>query len=215
MEFVKGHKKGTLLGNMLLKRYLKSTKYIKNSLSAEELQKYQQMVELFKRYAARYEFDYLMMAAQAYQESGLDQSIRSNAGAVGVMQVLPTTAADRNVNIADIEKLENNIHAGTKYMRFIVNRYYKDEPMDDLNKMLFAFASYNAGPAKVNRLRKKTAAMGLNPNVWFHNVEIAASKVIGRETVQYVSNIYKYYIAYKMVTEQRERKQKLMKGKSG
>jgi len=100
-------------------------------------------------------------------------------------------------------------------MRFIINRYYKDEPMDDLNKMLFAFASYNAGPAKVNRLRKKTAAMGLNPNVWFGNVEIAASKVIGRETVQYVSNIYKYYIAYKMITEQRERKQKLMKQKSG
>jgi membrane-bound lytic murein transglycosylase MltF len=214
-EFVKGHKKGSLLGNMLLKRYLKSTKYVKNSLSDEELQKFQQMVELFKRYAAQYEFDYLMMAAQAYQESGLDQSTKSHAGAVGVMQVLPTTAADRNVNVAEIEKLENNIHAGIKYMRFIINRYYKDEPMDDLNKMLFAFASYNAGPAKVKRLRKKTAAMGLNPNVWFNNVEIAAAQVIGRETVQYVGNIYKYYIAYKMITEQRERKQKLMKQKSG
>jgi membrane-bound lytic murein transglycosylase MltF len=214
-EFVKGHKKGSLLGNMLLKRYLKSTQYVKNSLSDEELQKFQQMVELFKRYAAKYDFDYLMMAAQAYQESGLDQSTKSHVGAIGVMQVLLSTAADRNVNVAEIEKLENNIHAGTKYMRFIINRYYKDEPMDDLNKMLFAFASYNAGPAKVNRLRKKTAAMGLNPNVWFGNVEIAASKVIGRETVQYVSNIYKYYIAYRMVTEQRERKQKLMKQKSG
>jgi membrane-bound lytic murein transglycosylase MltF len=214
-EFVKGHKKGSLLGNMLLKRYLKSTKYVKNSLSAEELQKFQQMVELFKRYAAQYDFDYLMMAAQAYQESGLDQSTKSHAGAIGVMQLLPSTAADRNVNVAEIEKLENNIHAGTKYMRFIINRYYKDEPMDDLNKMLFAFASYNAGPAKVKRLRKKTAAMGLNPNVWFNNVEIAAAQVIGRETVQYVSNIYKYYIAYKMITEQRERKQTLMKGKSG
>ena len=137
------------------------------------------MVELFKRYAERYAFDYLMMAAQAYQESGLDQSKKSPAGAVGIMQLLPSTAADRNVNIPEIEKLENNIHAGTKYMRFIVNRYYKDEPMDDVNKMLFAFASYNAGPAKVNRLRKNTAAMGLNPNVWFHNVEIAAAKVIG------------------------------------
>ncbi len=214
-EFVKGHKKGSLIGNMLFKRYLKSTKFVKNSLSDEELQKFQQMVELFKRYAAQYDFDYLMMAAQAYQESGLDQSTKSHAGAVGVMQLLPSTAADRNVNVAEIEKLENNIHAGTKYMRFIINRYYKDEPMDDLNKMLFAFASYNAGPAKVKRLRKKTAAMGLDPNVWFNNVEIAAAQVIGRETVQYVSNIYKYYIAYKMITEQKERKQKLMKQKSG
>ena len=120
-EFVKGHKKGSLMGNMLLKRYLKSTKYVKNSLSAAELQKFQQMVELFKRYAAQYDFDYLMMAAQAYQESGLDQNRKSHVGAIGVMQVLPTTAADRNVNIAEIEKLENNIHSGTKYMHFIVN----------------------------------------------------------------------------------------------
>jgi len=213
-EFVKGNKKGSLMGNILFKRYLKSTQFVKNSLSEEELQKFQQMVELFKRYAEQYAFDYLMMAAQAYQESGLVQSQKSHAGALGVMQLLPSTAADRNVNIPEIEILENNIHAGVKYMRFIINRYYKDEPMDDFNKMLFAFASYNAGPAKVKKLRKKTAVMGLNPNVWFGNVEIATAKVIGRETVQYVSNIYKYYIAYRMVTEQRNRKQKLMKEKT-
>jgi len=213
-EFVKGHKKGTLIGNMMLKRYLKNTKYVKNSLSKQELEKFEAMVRLFQKYATIYEFDYLMMGAQAYQESGLDQSKKSHAGAVGVMQLLPSTAADRNVNIPEIQELENNIHAGTKYMRFIVNRYYKDEPMTDVDKMLFAFASYNAGPAKVKKLRKKTAAMGLDPNVWFHNVEVAAAKVIGRETVQYVSNIYKYYIAYRMITEQEERRLNLMKEKS-
>jgi membrane-bound lytic murein transglycosylase MltF len=209
-EFVKGHKKGTLLGNILLKRYLRDTKYVKNSLSQKELRKFDALVALFEKYAGRYDFDYLMIAAQAYQESGLEQNKKSHAGAIGVMQVLPTTAADPNVNITDIEKLENNIHAGTKYLRFIVNQYYKNEPMDDVNKMLFAFASYNAGPAKVKRLRKNAAAMGLDPNIWFHNVEIAAARVIGRETVQYVGNIYKYYIAYRMVTEQEERKQKLL-----
>lgn len=214
-EFVKGHKKGTLIGNMLLKRYLKDTKYVKNSISKPELEKFEAMVQLFKKYADTYDFDYLMMAAQAYQESGLDHSKKSQAGAIGVMQLLPSTAADRNVNISEIEKLENNIHAGTKYMRFIINHYYENEPMDEVNKMLFAFASYNAGPAKVNMLRQKTAKMGLDPNVWFHNVEVVASKVIGRETVQYVSNIYKYYIAYRMVTDQRERKQELMEDKSG
>ena len=172
------------------------------------------MVKLFKKYARRYDFDYLMIAAQAYQESGLDHSKKSPAGAIGVMQLLPTTAADPNVNIAEIEKLENNIHAGTKYLRFIINQYYKDEPMDNVNKLLFAFASYNAGPAKVNRLRKETAAMGLDPNVWFHNAEIAAAKIIGRETVQYVSNIYKYYIAYRMVTEHKQRKHKIMEEKT-
>jgi membrane-bound lytic murein transglycosylase MltF len=213
-EFVTGHKEGPLMGNMLFKRYLKNTKYVKNSISKQELEKFEGLVELFKKYADRYDFDYLMITAQAYQESGLDHSKKSPAGAIGVMQLLPTTASDPNVNIAEIEKLENNIHAGTKYLRFIINQYYKDEPMDNVNKLLFAFASYNAGPAKVNRLRKETAAMGLDPNVWFHNAEIAAAKVIGRETVQYVSNIYKYYIAYRMVTEQTERKQKIMEKKT-
>jgi membrane-bound lytic murein transglycosylase MltF len=206
-EFVKGHKEGTMLGNILFKRYLKNTKFVKKALSEKELKKYQSMVKLFKKYAGEYGFNYLMISALAYQESGLDHSKRSPAGAVGVMQMLPTTAKDPKINIPDIEKLENNIHAGTKYLRFIFDRYFKDEPMDEINKMLFAFASYNAGPARVNELRKKTAAMGLDPNVWFHNVEISAAKSIGRETVQYVSNIYKYYIAYQMVLMQAEKKQ--------
>jgi len=206
-DFVKGHKEGTMLGNVLFKRYLKNTKYVKNALSEKELEKYKSMVQLFKKYAGEYDFNYLMIGAQAYQESGLDHSKRSHAGAIGVMQVLPGTAADPNVKIANIEKLENNIHAGMKYLRFIIDRYYKDEPMDDINKLLFAFASYNAGPARVKRLRKKAAAMGLDPNVWFRNVEIVAAKSIGRETVQYVSNIYKYYIAYQMVLIQAEKKQ--------
>jgi membrane-bound lytic murein transglycosylase MltF len=214
-EFVKGHKKGTLLGNIILKRYLRDTKYVKNSLSQKELDKFEAMLALFEKYADQYDFDYLMVGAQAYQESGLDQSKRSPAGAIGVMQLLPSTAADPNVGIPDIEKLDKNIHAGTKYLRFIVDRYYKDEPMDDVNRMLFAFASYNAGPARVSNLRKKTAEMGLDPNVWFHNVEVAAARKIGRETVQYVSNIYKYYIAYRMIVDQMQKKERLLNGNSG
>jgi len=210
-EFVKGHKKGTLFGNLLLKRYLRDTKYVKNSIAQKELEKFEAMVTLFQKYAGQYDFDYLMIGAQAFQESGLDQSKRSSAGAIGVMQMLPSTAADPNVGIPDIEKLDKNIHAGTKYLRFIVDRYFTDQAMDDANKMLFAFASYNAGPARVISLRNKAAKMGLDPNVWFHNVEVVAAKEIGRETVQYVSNIYKYYIAYRMVVNQLEKKEKLMK----
>jgi len=210
-EFVKGHKKGTLLGNMLFKRYLRDTKYVKNAASEQELKKFRAMVQYFKTYADRYDFDYLMIGAQAYQESGLDHSKRSPAGAIGVMQVLPSTAADRNVGIPDIEKLENNIHAGTKYLRFVVDRYFQDPSIDRINRMLFAFAAYNAGPARINDLREKTAKMGLDPNIWFHNVEMAAAKEIGRETVQYVANIYKYYIVYRMLTAQREAKEQLLK----
>jgi membrane-bound lytic murein transglycosylase MltF len=190
------------MGNILFKRYLKSTKWVQNSLSDEEMQRFKEAVQFFKKYAEMYDFDWLVVAALAYQESRIDQSKRSQAGAIGVMQLLPSTATDRNVGIQNIEEVENNIHAGVKYLRFIVDRYYAKEPMDRLNKGLFAFASYNAGPAKVAKLRKEAREMGLDPNVWFRNVEIVAAKRIGRETVQYVSNIYKYYIAYRLIVDQ-------------
>ncbi len=198
-EFVRKSREGTLLGNILIKRYLKSADYLKNNLSDRELEKFKQVLALFVKYGKKYDFDWVMLGALAYQESQLDQSKRSRAGAVGVMQILPTTAADSNVNIKDIEKLENNIHAGTKYLRFMVDRYYAEEQMDKINKGLFAFAAYNAGPARIAQLRRQAAKEGLDPNVWFNNVEIIAAKRIGRETVQYVRNIYKYYVAYSII----------------
>lgn len=205
-EFVKTNKQGTVIGNMLFMKYLKDVKYVKNALSEKELQKYNNTVDLFKQYARKYDFDYLMITAQAYQESGLDHSKKNKSGAVGIMQVLPSTAADPNVNIPEIQKLENNIHAGVKYLRFLVDQYFKDEPMSDGNKLLFSFAAYNAGPGNLIKIRQKTAEMGLDPNIWFYNAEIAAAKIIGRETVQYVSNIYKYYVAYKLIHEREKQK---------
>ncbi|MEE4243487.1 MAG: lytic transglycosylase F [Desulfopila sp.] len=203
-EFVEKHKKGTLIGNMLLNRYFKNLDYVKNSVSEGEMKKFQAMVELFKTYAGQYGFDYLLLGAQAYQESGLDQSKKSPVGAIGVMQVLPSTAKDPNVGIPDIHVLEKNIHAGVKYLRFISDRYFSDGTIDPLNRVLFSFASYNAGPAKIQKVRERAKKMGLDHNIWFQNVEIAAAEIIGRETVQYVSNIYKYYIAYTMAVEQME-----------
>jgi membrane-bound lytic murein transglycosylase MltF len=207
-EFVKTVKKGTLLGNIIFKRYLKENKWARNSLSPEEIKKFEELVTLFKTYADRYDFDYLMTGALAYQESQLDHSSKSHVGAVGIMQLLPTTAADKNVGIPDILDLENNIHAGHKYLRFLQDRYFSDPQIDTLNRYLFSFAAYNAGPAKVARLRKEARESGLDPNVWFQNVEIIAAKRIGRETVQYVSNIYKYYISYKLALEKTGRESK-------
>ena len=201
-NFVNKNKKGTLLGNMLFKRYLQNTQYVKESLNDKELKKFEQTLALFQKYGKQYDFDWLMLAALSYQESGIDQSKKSHAGAIGAMQLLPSTAKDKNVNIPDIDKIESNIHAGTKYLRFMIDRYFVDEKIDTLNRGLLAFAAYNAGPAKVAKLRKEAASMGLDPNVWFRNVEIVAAKRIGRETVQYVSNIYKYYIAYKLIDQQ-------------
>ena len=191
---------GTALGNMIEKRYLVSTKFARQATSEAERKKFQTLVELFKKYGEQYEVDYLLMAAQGYQESGLDQDAKSQVGAVGIMQVMPATGQE--LKVGDISLIEPNIHAGVKYMRFMLDQYFKDEPMDNLNKGLFAFASYNAGPGRVRQLRKEAEKRGLDPNVWFGNVEQIASERIGRETVTYVSNIYKYYVAYRLITEE-------------
>jgi membrane-bound lytic murein transglycosylase MltF len=154
------------------------------------------------------------VAALAYQESRIDQSVRSPAGAVGVMQMLPSTAKDPNVNIPNINDLENNIHAGVKYLRFLRDQYFEKEPMDEANKTLFTMASYNAGAGRIAKLRSEAEKTELDPNVWFRNVEVIAARRIGGETVQYVSNIYKYYTAYRLTAEKLETKRKVKEKES-
>jgi membrane-bound lytic murein transglycosylase MltF len=144
------------------------------------------------------------VGAQGYQESQLNQSVKSRVGAIGVMQVMPKTG--RDLKVGDVKEVEANIHAGVKYMRWMIDQYYQKEPMTKLDKALFAFASYNAGAGRISQLRKEAAKRGLDPNVWFHNVEYVAAEKIGAETVTYVANIYKYYIAYKLIIEARAEK---------
>jgi len=207
--FVKANREGRLLGNMLFKRYLQDTKYVKNALADKDRQRFDEAINHFRTYGDRYDFDALMLAAQAYQESGLDQSVVSRAGAIGIMQMLPSTAADKSVDIPDISTVENNIHAGAKYLRYIVDHYFDDPEINDLNRALFAFASYNAGPNRIRRLRAKAAESGYDPNIWFRNVEVVVANEVGREPVRYVSNIFKYYTVYSLLTEQDEIRQRL------
>ena len=150
--------------------------------------------------------DHLLMIAQGFQESGLDHTAKSPVGAIGVMQVMPATG--KELKVGDIKQLDNNIHACVKYIRLTIDQHYKDEPMDRINKGLFAFASYNAGPARIRQLRREAEKRGLNPHVWFNNVERIASERIGHETVTYVANIYKYYIAYRLAVEEMEQRRK-------
>jgi membrane-bound lytic murein transglycosylase MltF len=194
----------SVIGRVLNKRYLENTKFATNATSEAERKRFQSMVDLFRKYGDQYQFDYLLMAAQGFQESRLDQNAKSQVGAVGVMQLMPATGKEQKVG--DIRQLAPNIHAGVKYMRFMRDQIYADEPMDELNKGLFTFASYNAGPGRIASLRREAARRGLNQNVWFGNVEQVASEKIGRETVTYVSNIYKYYIAYKLVVDEAARR---------
>ena len=204
--FVARYPEGSLQRNVLLQKYLKSIKYAKEATSMQEIAKFQQIVQFLRKYSGEYGLDYLLMAAQGYQESGLDQNKKSAVGAIGVMQVMPATG--KELKVGDITQLEANVQAGVKYIRFMMDQFYANEPMDALNKGLFTFSSYNAGPGRIKQLREQAAKRGLNPNLWFNNVELIAAEKIGRETVQYVSNIYKYYLAYKMFEEQQEERKK-------
>jgi membrane-bound lytic murein transglycosylase MltF len=204
--WIKAYGPKTAFGNLMDRRYLQNANYVKNAADETERKKFMAIVKLFETYGERYQLDPLMIAAQGYQESRLDHTAKSHVGAIGIMQVMPATGKD--LKVGDINQLEANIHAGAKYLRLMMDHYYKDDPMDRLNKFLMTMASYNAGPGRIRQLRKEAASRGLNPNVWFRNVEQVASERIGRETVQYVSNIYKYYVAYKLMKEQMETRAK-------
>jgi membrane-bound lytic murein transglycosylase MltF len=202
-EFVKTHKVGTTFGNSLRTKYVtNSSKRVLNATSEEEMKKFKEMVEIFNRHASTYGFDHLMLMAQGFQESQLDQKARSPRGAVGVMQLLPTTAKDPTVAITGIDKsADKNIEAGSKYMRLLADKYLNDPQLNEMNKTLMTFAAYNAGPGNLRKFRALAEKSNLDKNVWFGNVEQAAAQVVGRETVDYVGNIYKYYVAYKLVEE--------------
>jgi membrane-bound lytic murein transglycosylase MltF len=194
--FARENRVGTLTTNILINRFMKNTRWARPALARQPFRRFEQLAGLFRTYGARYDFDWLMLASFAFQESGFDQDARSHVGAIGVMQVMPATAADRAVGIPDIEILENNIHAGTKYLDRLRDHYFSDEAIDPTERMLFTMAGYNAGPNRINRLRRVAAARGLDPNVWFNNVELVVAAQVGREPVGYVGNIYRYYIAY-------------------
>jgi membrane-bound lytic murein transglycosylase MltF len=199
--FLKTHREGTLFGNMMRNRYFRDFDWAANALGEDAHARFVTLEPLFRGYGDRYAVDHLLVAAQGFQESRLDQSVRSAAGAVGVMQIKPSTAQDPNIGIPDVLEVESNIHAGTKYLNFLRERYFNDPNLDELNSTLMALAAYNMGPARMIKLRSQAKQLGYDPNIWFDNVEIAAAKYVGKEPVTYVSNIYKYYIAYTLSEE--------------
>jgi membrane-bound lytic murein transglycosylase MltF len=208
-QFLHHHRVGTTFGNIVTRRYFRDTRWIRNPTRPEDRRRFDQVFGAFRKYGTEFDLDPLLLLAQGYQESGLDQSRRSHAGAIGVMQIKPSTAAGSPIGITGVDRLENNVRAGAKYLRFIIDRYYRDQPMTPLDKEIFAIASYNAGPARIAGLRREAQSLGLDPNRWFQHVEIVVSKEIGRETVDYVGNIYKYYLTYNLLEQQRRARERV------
>ncbi|MCF8051227.1 MAG: lytic transglycosylase F [Desulfobacterales bacterium] len=208
-RFLQGHRKGTLLGNIFFTRYYEKNEWIKNPLKGDAGKKIDKYRPLFIKYADRYGFDWRLILAMAFQESGLNTKKISHKGAVGLMQIRPSTAADPNVGIQDVHRLENNIHAAVKYLDFLRSRYFSSEGIRERDRVRFSLAAYNAGPARIRQAQKRAEAMDLDPNRWFRNVELAVLRTVGQETVQYVSSINKYYVIYKNSLERRAAREKV------
>ena len=196
-------------------QFNKRVKQISNNTGNAELKRFESMLDLFEKYGEKYGFDPLMLAAQGFQESGLNQNAKSHVGAIGLMQIMPATGAD--LKVGDIHQIEPNIHGGAKYMDQLMTRYFPDAKFSEEVRPLFAFAAYNAGPGNISRMRKEAAKRGLNPDKWFNNVELVTAEKIGIETTTYVRNIYKYYAAYKlqeeMLAQRKKAREQLAPGK--
>jgi len=195
---------GTLIGNVLFKRYFENDTWVRDATARDARDRLAEHIDLFRKYSARYGFDALEIAAQAYQESGLDHTARSRRGAVGIMQIRPVTARDPKVAIADVSTLENNIHAATKYLAFLRDRYFDDPAISPWDRRALTWAAYNTGPADVRRARARATELGLDANVWFGHVEVAMAELVGREPVRYVASTYIHYTAYKLLQSRRE-----------
>lgn len=198
------------MGARIQKEYTGRVRALNNANAREEQKRFEQLNAVFVKYGTQYKFDPLMLAAQGFQESGLNQSAKSPVGAVGVMQLMPATGAE--LKVGDIHQAEANIHAGAKYMDQLMSRYFPDAKFDEQNRTLFAFASYNCGPGNVAKMRKEAERRGLDPNQWFNNVEIVTAEKIGAETTTYVRNIFKYYAAYRLTADAQAAAAKLKEG---
>ena len=212
-EFLAENKKVMGSAEQRLAAYQRRLKAMKNPTTTSDWQRFEQTLQFFKVYGERYHFDYLMVAAQGFQESGLNQAAKSQVGAIGIMQLMPATG--KELAVGDIHQAEANVHGGIKYMRKLMDVYFDDADFDETNRTLFAFAAYNAGPGRIARLRKEAEAKGLDPNQWFNNVELIAAERVGQETVGYVRNIYKYYAAYKLQLETLEARKAALREAAG
>lgn len=210
-KFMATHKKGTKLGNIYFNRYFKDTKWIENPNQARAQKEWQKYRKWFIKYGEMYGIDPVLIAAQAFVESGFDPNAKSHAGAIGIMQLLPSLANDKRVGIKDLHKPENNVHAGVKYLALIRDTYFGDKKLNPDEQIRFALAAYNAGPTRLSRIRRMADDMGYNPDVWFLETEVATQRKVSTEPVRYVRKINTIYVAYKMALEHENEKNKLIK----
>jgi len=201
LDFFANYNKKEGVMEYRMAQYYKQVKQMSNNTGDAETRRFNGTIALFRKYGDKYGFDPLMLAALGYQESQLRQEARSRVGAIGVMQLMPATGKD--LQVGNIVLIEPNIHGGAKYLDQLVTQYFPDANLSDADRSLFAFAAYNAGPGNIAKVRDEAARRGFDRDKWFDNVEVVAAERIGLETTTYVRNIYKYYVAYRLLGDAR------------
>src|SRR5262249_39106768 len=137
-------------------------------------------------------------------ESRLDPAARSHAGAIGLMQLLPSTAKDMGFD--DVTGVEDNLEAGIKYMAWLRDQQFADPRLPEEVRVDFALAAYNAGPGRVRRWRREAPESGLDPDRWFGGVENLALEQVGFEPVRYVANVNKDFVILARLLDERARR---------
>jgi membrane-bound lytic murein transglycosylase F len=208
-KFIKKTYKGEYY-NVLYAKYFKNKGSVKRLAKGRVVDTLEGQIspfdKLIKKYSNRYGYDWRLITAQMYQESGFDPKAKSPAGAIGLMQLMPRTAL--SVGVDNMNDPAGNIKGGVKYLSWLRDRFDSELPIGE--RLWFSLAAYNAGLGHVQDARRLTKELGLNNKKWFGNTENAmlllskreySSKarygyVNGREPVKYVSEIKERFEAY-------------------
>ncbi len=223
--FLRSYRDGTAQGTKVYDQYMRTHPTYRARVERQDserlginVENFKKFSNIFQKYGKHYGIDWILLMAQSYQESTLNPNARSNRGAVGIMQVLPSTAQEWYIGVDGVNDLDNNVHAGTKYMRYMLDSYFNEPELSEYERMLLALAAYNCGPNRITKYREEARTSGLNPNVWFGNVEAIAASHGATETVNYVQNISELYVSYqesyKINTERQKTKMSSSKSQS-
>ena len=198
--FLEQYEEGSLLGNIAVSKYFEAERVLAERLATGRGTTLSEYDALFKKHAAQFGLDWRLVAALAYQESRFDPAAHNRWGATGLMQIKPSTAREPYIDIPRVkgpEYTSNNVKAGLKYLTWIKKRYFSTEgDMRERDQIRMSLAAYNAGPRTIINARRRARKLGLDPNRWFRNVELALLDMHKTEPVKYVSEINQRYLAY-------------------
>lgn len=205
-----GLKKDEKMFERRINQYFMSTRWVSNPFQKGSKSR---LIAHFRQQAEEFGIDWIKLMAQSFQESALNQNAKSPYGAMGIMQVLPSTA--KYLGVSNYGEVQGNIRTGAKYLKLVMDDLAKESEVSEQDRFFFALAAYNMGSGRLSRYRARAAEFGYDPNRWFDNVERVALRKGNLETVMYVRNIVIYALAYQTAYDEFMRNKQLIGGNRG